>query len=54
MIAKGQANYYVLSEHWRQVRGRIFSLFTVKCEAVAAACGVSRRSTLACFLPRPA
>lgn len=54
VVAKGQANYYVLSEHWPQVRGRVFSLFTVKCQVVAAACGVPRRATIAAFLPMAA
>jgi hypothetical protein len=50
VIAKGQANYYVLSEHWRQVRARVACLFTIKCDAVAAKCGASRRASIAIFL----
>ncbi|MBU0490702.1 MAG: DUF89 family protein [Chloroflexi bacterium] len=50
VIAKGQANYYVFSEYGAQVPGRVFALFTIKCEPVAQRWGVERRATVAAFL----
>ncbi len=51
ILAKGQANYYVLSEHTGSLRAPIFCLFTVKCDVVGRAIGLHRRDTIAAFLP---
>jgi damage-control phosphatase, subfamily I len=50
VIAKGQANYYVLSEYREQVPGAVFCLFTVKCAVVGEVLGVERRSAMALFI----
>ncbi len=50
VLTKGQANYYVFSEYRREVPGKVFSLFTIKCEPVASLWGVTRGSTVAAFL----
>ena len=50
VIAKGQANYYVLSEFRNQIPGRVFAMFTVKCQAVARVLGVETRSAVCAFL----
>ncbi len=49
-IAKGQANYYVFSEHRAKVPGQVFCLFTIKCQPVADVLGVQPRQALAIFL----
>jgi uncharacterized protein with ATP-grasp and redox domains len=51
VIAKGQANYYVLSEQAVGHGTPVFCLFTVKCEAVGRAVGLHRGDTVAAFLP---
>lgn len=50
VLAKGQANYYAFSEYRQEVPGKVFSLFTIKCEPVASLWGVTRGSTVAAFL----
>jgi uncharacterized protein with ATP-grasp and redox domains len=51
VIAKGQANFYVLSEQAGALHPPVFSLFTVKCEAVGREAGLHRGDTVAAFLP---
>ena len=50
IIAKGQANYYVFSEHREDVAGEVFCLFTIKCQPVADVLGLAPRQTVAMFL----
>jgi len=50
VIAKGQANYYVLSEHRREIPGEVFCLFTIKCQPVADVLGIQPRQTVGMFL----
>jgi uncharacterized protein with ATP-grasp and redox domains len=50
IVAKGQANYYVFSEHRTQVPGDVFCLFTIKCQPVADVLGVQPRQAVAMFL----
>jgi uncharacterized protein with ATP-grasp and redox domains len=50
IIAKGQANYYVFSEHRHEVPGDVFCLFTIKCQPVADVLGVQPRQAVAIFL----
>jgi damage-control phosphatase, subfamily I len=50
VISKGQANYYVFSAYRDQAPGKVFGLFTIKCEPVAAVWGVPSRSMIAAFL----
>jgi uncharacterized protein with ATP-grasp and redox domains len=50
IIAKGQANYYVFSEHRREVPGDVICLFTIKCQPVADVVGVQPRQAVAMFL----
>jgi hypothetical protein len=52
IIAKGQANYYVLSEHRKAVDGEIVCLFTIKCQPVADVVGVQPKQAVAIFLER--
>jgi damage-control phosphatase, subfamily I len=52
VLAKGQANFYVLSEYSDQVKGDIFCLFSTKCDPVATQFGLRGRQLLAVFLPR--
>jgi len=54
VIAKGQANYYVLSEHSAEVPGEIFCLFTIKCQPVADVVGVQPKQAVGIFLGRGA
>lgn len=54
IIAKGQANYYVLSEHRAEVAGEIFCLFTIKCQPVADVVGVQPKQAVGIFLGRGA
>lgn len=54
IIAKGQANYYVLSEHRADVTGEIFCLFTIKCQPVADVVGVQPKQAVGIFLGRGA
>jgi len=50
VITKGQANYYVFSAYRSSVPGKVFALFTIKCEPVARVWGVQPRSMIAAFL----
>lgn len=54
IIAKGQANYYVLSEHRAKLTGEVFCLFTVKCQPVADVLGVQPKQAVGIFLEREA
>jgi len=40
IVAKGQANYYVLSEYRARLDAEIFCLFTIKCQPIADLVGV--------------
>jgi hypothetical protein len=50
IIAKGQANYYVLSEHRAELHAEVFCLFTIKCQPVADVLGVQPRQAVGIFL----
>ena len=50
IIAKGQANYYVLSEHRAELAAEIFCLFTIKCQPVADVVGVQPKQAVGIFL----
>ena len=50
IVAKGQANYYVFSEHREEVSAEVFCLFTIKCQPVADAVGVQPKQAVAIFL----
>ncbi|HSB79253.1 MAG TPA: ARMT1-like domain-containing protein [Candidatus Methylomirabilis sp.] len=50
IIAKGQANYYVFSEHRAKLRGQVFCLFTIKCQPVADVIGVTPKQAVGIFL----
>jgi len=50
IIAKGQANYYVFSEHRAKLPGEIFCLFTIKCQPVADVLGVQPKQAVGIFL----
>jgi uncharacterized protein with ATP-grasp and redox domains len=50
IIAKGQANYYVFSEHKRELAAEVFCLFTIKCQPVADMVGVQPRQAVGIFL----
>lgn len=50
IIAKGQANYYVFSEHRSELSGEIFCLFTIKCQPVADVLGVRPKQAVGIFL----
>jgi uncharacterized protein with ATP-grasp and redox domains len=50
IIAKGQANYYVFSEHRKELACEVFCLFTIKCQPVADALGVQPRQAVGIFL----
>lgn len=50
VLAKGQANYYVLSEYRDQIKGEVFCLFSTKCEPVANRFGLRGKQLLALFL----
>jgi len=54
IIAKGQANYYVLSEHRAELAAEIFCLFTIKCQPVADVVGVQPKQAVGLFLGRGA
>ncbi len=54
IIAKGQANYYVFSEHRAALAGEVFCLFTIKCQPVADVIGVEPRQAVGIFLEREA
>ncbi len=50
IIAKGQANYYVFSEHRAALAAEIFCLFTIKCQPVAEVVGVQPKQAVGIFL----
>jgi len=50
ILAKGQANYYVFSEHHAKLRGEVFCLFTIKCQPVADVLGVEPKQAVGIFL----
>jgi len=50
ILAKGQANYYVLSEYRGQIPGEVFLLFSTKCDPVATRFGLRGKHLLATFL----
>jgi hypothetical protein len=50
IIAKGQANYYVFSEHRAKLLGQVFCLFTIKCQPVADVIGVKPKQAVGIFL----
>jgi hypothetical protein len=50
IIAKGQANYYVFSEHCAALAAEIFCLFTIKCQPVADVVGVQPKQAVGIFL----
>jgi hypothetical protein len=50
ILAKGQANYYVFSEHRAELRAEVFCLFTIKCQPVADVLGVQPRQAVGIFL----
>jgi uncharacterized protein with ATP-grasp and redox domains len=54
IIAKGQANYYVFSEHRAKLPGEVFCLFTIKCQPVADVLGVQPKQAVGIFLGREA
>ena len=50
IVAKGQANYYVFSEHHAALAAEIFCLFTIKCQPVADVVGVQPKQAVGIFL----
>lgn len=50
IIAKGQANYYVFSEHKGELSAEVFCLFTIKCQPVADVLGVQPKQAVGIFL----
>lgn len=50
IIAKGQANYYVLSERRVKLPGEVFCLFTIKCQPVADVLSVQPKQAVGIFL----
>ena len=50
VVGKGQANYYVLSEHKAGVPGRIVSLLRTKCDIVSAEFGLKGKVSVATVL----
>jgi uncharacterized protein with ATP-grasp and redox domains len=54
IVAKGQANYYVLSEHRAELDAEVFCLFTIKCQPVADVVGVQPKQAVGIFLEREA
>jgi hypothetical protein len=50
IVAKGQANYYVFSEHRAKLPGEVFCLFTIKCQPVADVIGVQPKQAVGIFL----
>ncbi len=50
VVTKGQANYYVFSAYRERVPGKVFGLFTIKCDPVARVWNVPARSMIAAFL----
>jgi len=54
IVAKGQANYYVFSEHKADLQADVFCLFTIKCQPVADVVGVQPKQAVGIFLERRA
>jgi len=50
VMAKGQANFYVLSQYRDRVAGEVFCLFSSKCDPVAMLFGLRGKKLLAFFL----
>ncbi len=50
IVAKGQANYYVFSEHRAKLSADVFCLFTIKCQPVADVVAVQPKQAVAIFL----
>jgi damage-control phosphatase, subfamily I len=50
IIAKGQANYYVFSEHKGKLSAEVFCLFTIKCQPVAEVLAVQPKQAVGIFL----
>jgi len=50
IVAKGQANYYVFSEHRAELNGDVFCLFTIKCQPVADILGVQPKQAVGIFI----
>ena len=50
IIAKGQANYYIFSEHRAKLAGEVFCLFTIKCQPVADVLGVQPKQAVGILL----
>ena len=50
IVAKGQANYYVFSEHKAELQAEVFCLFTIKCQPVADVVGVQPKQAVGIFL----
>ena len=50
ILAKGQANYYVFSEHKRELPAEVFCLFTIKCQPVADVLGIQPKQAVGIFL----
>jgi len=51
VVAKGQANYYVLSEHRAEIPGEVACLLTTKCDTVSRQFGCRTPANLAVLLP---
>ncbi|HEX67941.1 MAG TPA: DUF89 family protein, partial [bacterium] len=47
IITKGQANYYVFSQYRAEIPGRVFCLFTTKCDSVSEKFGFKGKINLA-------
>ncbi|KAF0245219.1 MAG: hypothetical protein FD180_1766 [Planctomycetota bacterium] len=50
VIGKGQANYYVLSEHKDEIPGRVVSLLRTKCDYVSGEFGLKGKVSIAAVL----
>lgn len=50
VVGKGQANYYVLSEHKAEIPGRVISLLRTKCDYVSGEFGLKGKVSVATVL----
>jgi hypothetical protein len=50
VLGKGQANYYVLSEHAAEIPGRVVSLLRTKCDIVSGEFGLTGKVSVATVL----
>ncbi|MEK7469777.1 MAG: ARMT1-like domain-containing protein [Planctomycetota bacterium] len=50
VIGKGQANYYVLTEHKSEIPGRVVSLLRTKCDYVSGEFGLKGKVSIATIL----